>query len=95
MTLYPYSCAGPTFRRGPPKGYIQALEARLHQMESVLAAIMSSKDARAVEIISDLRRDRLAKHILDGVDAGPFVRTSHYSAPYQTTSFAVCDVSLY
>ena len=64
-------------------------------MESILAPIMTSKDARAVEIISDLRRDRLAKHILDGVDAGPFVRTSHYSAPYQTTSFAVCDVSLY
>lgn len=45
-------------------------------MESVLAAILSSKDVRAIELISDLRRDHLAKHILDGVDAGPFVRTS-------------------
>ncbi|CCM05010.1 uncharacterized protein FIBRA_07209 [Fibroporia radiculosa] len=33
---------------------------------------MSSKDARARGIISDLRRDALAQQILDGVDSGPF-----------------------
>ncbi|KZT68249.1 hypothetical protein DAEQUDRAFT_728053 [Daedalea quercina L-15889] len=64
--------SGPSFRRGPPKGYIQSLERRLHQMESVLAAIMSSKDTRATALVADLRRDRLANHILDGVDSGPF-----------------------
>ncbi|KAI0915794.1 hypothetical protein AcV5_003616 [Taiwanofungus camphoratus] len=64
--------SGPSFRRGPPKGYIQALEHRLHQMESVLAAIMSSKDARAMGIVTDLRKDDLARNILDRVDSGPF-----------------------
>ncbi|KAH9910628.1 uncharacterized protein B0H18DRAFT_1067830 [Fomitopsis serialis] len=64
--------ARPSFRRGPPKGYIKALERRLHQMESVLAAIMSSKDPRTTGLVADLRRDTLAKHILEGVDAGPF-----------------------
>ncbi|KZT04585.1 uncharacterized protein LAESUDRAFT_715402 [Laetiporus sulphureus 93-53] len=64
--------SGPIFRRGPPKGYIQALERRLHQMESVLAAIMSSKDPRTKGIVADLKRDSLARSILDGVDSGPF-----------------------
>ncbi|KAH9944687.1 fungal-specific transcription factor domain-containing protein [Amylocystis lapponica] len=64
--------SGPIFRRGPPKGYIQALEHRLHQMESVLAAIMSSQDVRAVGVITDLRNDNLAASILDRVDSGPF-----------------------
>ncbi|GBE81567.1 Nitrogen assimilation transcription factor nit-4 [Sparassis crispa] len=64
--------SGPSFRRGPPKGYIQALESRLHQMESMLAAIMSSKDERARGVIADLRNDALAKSILGRVDSGPF-----------------------
>ncbi|OCH89005.1 hypothetical protein OBBRIDRAFT_794671 [Obba rivulosa] len=62
----------PTFRRGPPKGYIKALEHRLHQMESMLAAIMSCEDGRATSIISDLRKDQLANDILKRVDSGPF-----------------------
>ncbi|KAL6307843.1 hypothetical protein BKA93DRAFT_822824 [Sparassis latifolia] len=66
------SGSGPSFRRGPPKGYIQALESRLHQMESMLAAIMSSKDERARGVIVDLRNDALAKSILGRVDSGPF-----------------------
>ncbi|TFK83713.1 hypothetical protein K466DRAFT_665640 [Polyporus arcularius HHB13444] len=62
----------PSFRRGPPKGYIQALEHRLHQVESVLAGIMSSADSRAQSIVDELRQDELAAYILDSVDAGPF-----------------------
>lgn len=68
-----YAREAPTFRRGPPKGYIKALERRLHEVESVLAAVMSSDDSRAVGIVVDLRKDELAKEILDRVDAGPFV----------------------
>ncbi|OBZ67197.1 Nitrogen assimilation transcription factor nit-4 [Grifola frondosa] len=64
--------SGPSFRRGPPKGYIKALENRLHQVESVLAAIMSSQDIRSMGVVSDLRRDELARNILDRVDSGPF-----------------------
>ncbi len=64
----------PSFRRGPPKGYIQALEHRLHQVESVLAAIMSSTDTRAQSIVEELSQDELAGYILESVDAGPFVR---------------------
>ncbi|KAI8994086.1 fungal-specific transcription factor domain-containing protein [Trametes punicea] len=67
--------AAPSFRRGPPKGYIQALEHRLHQVESVLAAIMSSTDIRSRSVIDELSKDELASHILDTVDAGPFGRT--------------------
>ncbi|RDX48083.1 hypothetical protein OH76DRAFT_1472701 [Lentinus brumalis] len=62
----------PSFRRGPPKGYIQAMEHRLHQVESVLAGIMSSADPRAQSIVDELRQDELAAYILDSVDAGPF-----------------------
>ena len=73
--------AAPSFRRGPPKGYIQALEHRLHQVESVLAAIMSSTDSRAQSIIEELSQDELAGYILETVDTGPFVRTFNLS-PY-------------
>ncbi|KAI0323143.1 hypothetical protein GY45DRAFT_1233983, partial [Cubamyces sp. BRFM 1775] len=67
-----YILVAPSFRRGPPKGYIQALEHRLHQVESVLAAIMSSTDIRSRSVIDELRKDELAGHILETVDAGPF-----------------------
>ena len=32
---------GPSRKRGPPKGYIDAIEARLHQTEAVLGIILS------------------------------------------------------
>ena len=68
-------CAlAPSFRRGPPKGYIQTLEHRLHQVESVLAAIMSSQEPRSQSIVDELSQDELAAYILESVDAGPFVR---------------------
>ena len=67
----------PSFRRGPPKGYIQALEHRLHQVESVLAAIMSCQDARIQAIVDELSQDELAAYVLETVDTGPFVRIIH------------------
>ncbi|KAI0697737.1 fungal-specific transcription factor domain-containing protein [Cerioporus squamosus] len=75
----------PSFRRGPPKGYIQALEHRLHQVESVLAGIMSSADPRAQSIIEELRQDELAAYILDSVDAGPFGRTGREKRAIDTS----------
>lgn len=32
---------GPSRKRGPPKGYIDAIEARLHQTEAVLGIVLS------------------------------------------------------
>lgn len=83
--------SGPSFRRGPPKGYIKALEHRLHQMESTLAAIMTSKDPRAQGVIADLRRDSMARDILEGVDTGPFGPTGRVKRsvdPTQDNFFA-------
>ncbi|KAI1791308.1 fungal-specific transcription factor domain-containing protein [Ganoderma leucocontextum] len=75
----------PSFRRGPPKGYIQALEHRLHQVESVLAAIMSSTDPRSQSIIEELGQDELAGYILETVDAGPFGNTGRKKRSIDTT----------
>ncbi|KAI0373611.1 hypothetical protein BV20DRAFT_937410 [Pilatotrama ljubarskyi] len=75
----------PSFRRGPPKGYIQALEHRLHQVESVLAAIMSSTDVRSRSIVDALSKDELAAHILETVDAGPFGKTGRQKRAIDTS----------
>ena len=70
---------GPSFKRGPPKGYIHAIEQRWHQVESVLGAILSSKDPHVNALINNLRRDDLARDILNRVDLGPFVSISRRS----------------
>ncbi|OSX66607.1 hypothetical protein POSPLADRAFT_1053240 [Postia placenta MAD-698-R-SB12] len=91
ITSQPDCNSGPSFRRGPPKGYIKALEHRLHQMESTLAAIMTSKDPRAQGVIADLRRDSMARDILEGVDTGPFGPTGRVKRsvdPTQDNFFA-------
>lgn len=73
---------GPSFKRGPPKGYIHAIEQRWHQVESVLGAILSSKDPHVNALINNLRRDELARDILTRVDSGPFVSVSrHFPKP--------------
>lgn len=62
---------GPSFKRGPPKGYIHSIEQRWHQVECILATIMDSP--RAQDIVNDLRRDAFANAILDRVQSGPYV----------------------
>jgi hypothetical protein len=45
---------GPSRKRGPPKGYIDAIEARLHQTEAllgVLLAVEADHDERCVQVI--------------------------------------------
>jgi hypothetical protein len=64
---------GPSYKRGPPKGYIHAIEQRWHQVESLLGAIVACQDPRTQAIVSELKKDDLARGILDRVDAGPFV----------------------
>jgi hypothetical protein len=65
--------SGPSYKRGPPKGYIQAIEQRWHQVESLLGAVLSCPDTRVRQVIADIRQDDLAREILNRVDTGPFV----------------------
>ena len=53
----------------------------------MLAAIMSSKDPRAQSIVEELGQDELAAHILDTVDAGPFVQALEYASGSQAELF--------
>ncbi|KAI0036598.1 fungal-specific transcription factor domain-containing protein, partial [Vararia minispora EC-137] len=68
----PCTFLGPSFKRGPPKGYIHAIEQRWHQVESVLGAILASPDPQVAQLINNLKRDDLARDILNRVDVGPF-----------------------
>ncbi|CAE6481243.1 unnamed protein product [Rhizoctonia solani] len=63
---------GPSRKRGPPKGYIDAIEARLHQLEALLGTLIASPDSRAQSLIADLITDPLARHIIARVDESPF-----------------------
>lgn len=74
---------GPSFKRGPPKGYIHAIEQRWHQVECILATLMALP--RAQDIISDVRRDAFARDILDKVESGPYVRLAVFIPLYVLT----------
>ncbi|KAI0634003.1 fungal-specific transcription factor domain-containing protein [Trametes polyzona] len=63
---------GPSRKRGPPKGYIDAIEARLHQTEALIGILLSSKDSRAKSVLDDLAEDPLAKEIINRVDNSPY-----------------------
>ncbi|KAH7337849.1 fungal-specific transcription factor domain-containing protein [Rhizoctonia solani] len=63
---------GPSRKRGPPKGYIDAIEARLHQLEALLGTLIASPDPRAQSLIADIITDPLARHIISRVDESPF-----------------------
>ncbi|KAI0800103.1 fungal-specific transcription factor domain-containing protein [Fomes fomentarius] len=63
---------GPSRKRGPPKGYIDAIEARLHQTEALLGILLNSKDSRAKTVLEDLAEDPLAKEIITRVDNSPY-----------------------
>ena len=72
---------GPSYKRGPPKGYIHAIEQRWHQVESILGAILASPDPQVRHLIKNLKRDDLARDILNRVDSGPFVSPLFLPAP--------------
>jgi hypothetical protein len=71
---------GPSYKRGPPKGYIHAIEQRWHQVESLLGAILQCPDARVQEFVGDLKQDGLAREIIDRVDMGPYVSPAFRSS---------------
>ncbi|KAJ8454826.1 hypothetical protein ONZ51_g12801 [Trametes cubensis] len=80
----PCTFQGPSFKRGPPKGYIHSIEQRWHQVECILATIMESP--RAQDIVNDLRGDSFASAILDRVQAGPYGARSRLEQQVDTTS---------
>lgn len=71
--VHSYHLQGPSYKRGPPKGYIHAIEQRWHQVESLLGAILQCPDQRVQNLVNDLRQDDLAREIIDRVDLGPYV----------------------
>lgn len=76
---------GPSHKRGPPKGYILALERRLHQVEALLGTVISADDPRARGLIQDLSRDQLAAHIIRRVKIGPFGPRGRLQQPFGST----------
>lgn len=64
--------SGPSRKRGPPKGYIDAIESRLHQLEALLGIIIASSDPRAQSLVDDLSQDTLARDIIARVDSSAF-----------------------
>ncbi|KAH9927316.1 fungal-specific transcription factor domain-containing protein [Fomitopsis serialis] len=81
----PCTYAGPSHKRGPPKGYILAIERRLHQVEALLGTIIGSEDPRAKGLIQDLSQDQLARQIIQRVDVGPFGRKGRVTHPFGST----------
>ncbi|KAA1466766.1 hypothetical protein DENSPDRAFT_52290 [Dentipellis sp. KUC8613] len=77
--------AGPSHKRGPPKGYIHAIERRLHQVEALMGTIVGSTDPRAKSLLRDLSQDPLARQIIHRVDHGPFGPKGRVSHPFGST----------
>ncbi|KAF9015674.1 fungal-specific transcription factor domain-containing protein [Cyathus striatus] len=76
---------GPSYKRGPPKGYIHAIEQRWHQVEALLGAVLQCLDPRVQTLIGDLRQDELAREILNRVDNGPYGPSGRRSQPADAT----------
>jgi hypothetical protein len=76
---------GPSYKRGPPKGYIRAIEQRWHQVEALLGAIIQCPDPQVQNIIGVLREDHLSREIIDRVDNGPYGPSGRLQQPNDAT----------
>ncbi|KAF8215918.1 fungal-specific transcription factor domain-containing protein [Mycena galopus ATCC 62051] len=74
---------GPSYKRGPPKGYIHAIESRWHQVEALLGAVLQCPDPRVQNIISDAsgQLHPIFSQILGRVDAGPYGPSGRLDQP--------------
>ncbi|KAA1086544.1 hypothetical protein PGT21_002767 [Puccinia graminis f. sp. tritici] len=55
---------GTSRKRGPPKGYIEAIESRLHRMEALLGGLLENDDPRAQALFSELIGDNEVRELL-------------------------------
>ncbi|GAA5982372.1 hypothetical protein JCM11641_006960 [Rhodosporidiobolus odoratus] len=55
---------GASRKRGPPKGYIEAIESRLHRMEALLGGLLGSDDPRAQTLLGELIGDTETRDVL-------------------------------
>ncbi|GAA5858288.1 hypothetical protein JCM1840_001131 [Sporobolomyces johnsonii] len=55
---------GASRKRGPPKGYIEAIESRLHRMEALLGGLLQTDDPRAQTLLGELIGDSEARDML-------------------------------
>ncbi|KAI0080455.1 hypothetical protein K474DRAFT_1637713 [Panus rudis PR-1116 ss-1] len=86
MLNTPCTFLGPSRKRGPPKGYIDAIEARLHQTEALIGILLSSKDSRAKTLLQDLSEDSLAKEIINRVNGSPYGHRGRNKGPDTVSS---------
>ncbi|KZT34004.1 hypothetical protein SISSUDRAFT_1053457 [Sistotremastrum suecicum HHB10207 ss-3] len=69
----PCEYIGPNRKRGPPKGYLHALERRLHDVEALVGIVLSLSDPRAQSLLADLSSSHdYVKDVLSQVDVSPF-----------------------
>jgi len=76
---------GPSYKRGPPKGYIHAIEQRWHQVEALLGSVLQCPDEGVQRFVADLKQDDLAREILGRVDAGPYGPAGRRAQPADAT----------
>ncbi|ORY73251.1 fungal-specific transcription factor domain-domain-containing protein [Leucosporidium creatinivorum] len=55
---------GASRKRGPPKGYIEAIESRLHRMEALLGGLLQNDDPRAATLLGELIGNEEARDVL-------------------------------
>ncbi|KAK4053492.1 hypothetical protein OIV83_001659 [Microbotryomycetes sp. JL201] len=55
---------GASRKRGPPKGYIEAIESRLHRMEALLGGLLQNDDPRAAHLLGELIGNEEARDVL-------------------------------
>ncbi|KAJ7481822.1 hypothetical protein FB451DRAFT_137664, partial [Mycena latifolia] len=83
----PCTFLGPSRKRGPPKGYIDAIEARLHQTEALVGILLSAAgDRRAQGVLRDLREDPLARAILARIEQSAYGPAGRASSAAASTS---------
>ncbi|KAL1728994.1 fungal-specific transcription factor domain-containing protein [Schizophyllum commune] len=80
MLGVPCTFLGPSRKRGPPKGYIDAIEARLHQVEALIGIMLYSAEVRmdrehgVVDREPSEHRDERAAGILRDMAQDPLAR---------------------
>ncbi|KZT29828.1 hypothetical protein NEOLEDRAFT_479136 [Neolentinus lepideus HHB14362 ss-1] len=62
---------GPVYKRGPPRGYIAALEQMSYRTESILAAILRSPHPAAGTLVALMEQDDFARETLLNIANSP------------------------